>query len=121
MTLQWNSTSSAGSVWRSRFAFTNKDDGTRIDLTGLTWEFVVRRSPTETGQPLISVTTTPGAQGSIVVDLATSTLTVTLTPAATGPLGKGDYWLALWSDPTDTSGRLCWVNGIFTSALVSLP
>lgn len=122
MTLQWNTTSGAGSVWRRAFTFTNEDDGTLIDLTGLAWEFVVRKSATDTSDPpLVKVTLTPGAQGQIIVDLPTATVTVSLTPAATAPLGKGARPLALWSDPDDPDNRLCWVEGVFNTVLVAVP
>lgn len=123
MTLQWNTDAAAGSLWRRQFTFyVNGDGGPLIDLTGLTWEFVVRPNTTDTTSPaLISVTTTPSAQGSITVDLPTSTLTVTLTPAATAPLKKTGYFLALWSAPADTSTRTLWVSGAFNAFLAPLP
>ncbi|MBM9509979.1 hypothetical protein [Actinacidiphila acididurans] len=121
MTLQWNTDAPAGSQWQRQFTLTNAD-GSLIDLTGLAWEFVVRPSVTDITSPaLISVTTTPGAQGSITVDLPTSTLTVTLTPAATAVLKKGFYPLALWSAPTDASTRTAWVTGMFNSFPAALP
>lgn len=123
MTLQWNTDAAAGSLWQRQFTFyVNGDGGPLIDLTGLTWEFVIRPDVTDTTSPaLISVTTTPSAQGSITVDLPRSTLTVTLTPAATALLKKGAYPLALWSAPADTSTRTLWVSGMFNSVLAALP
>lgn len=122
MTQQWNDSAFIASLWRRAFTFTDDATGAFIDLTGLTWEFVVRPSATDTTSPaLVSVTTTPGAQGSITVDLATSTLTVTLTPAATAVLKKGSYALALWSQPADTSARTTWVAGFLTAYLVAQP
>lgn len=121
MTFQWNTNTAVGSLWREDFILTDEDDNP-LDLTGLDWEFVIRPSATDdTAPPLVAVTTVPGPQGSITVDLPTATVTVTLTPAATAPLGKGARPHALWSDPTDPDGRICWVHGIFYSVLVATP
>lgn len=120
MTLQWNTDGGTGTLWRRSFRFSA--DGVLIDLTGLTWQFVIRTSVIDKTSPaLISVTQTPNAQGSITVDLPTSVVTVTLTGVATALLTKGDRPLALWSNPTDPSGRILWVEGIFNAIPVATP
>lgn len=101
--------------------FTFKNDGNLLDLTGLTWEFVIRPTVTDTAAtPLVKVTTTVTAQGQIVVDLPTATVTVTLNPAATTLLGRGARPHALWSNPGTTT-EVCWLAGNFNSQLVAAP
>jgi hypothetical protein len=116
--MQWNTTTAAGSLWVQTFTFLNAD-GTRTDLTGLSWEFVIRPGVTDsTSPPLVKVTTTAGVQGGIVVDIDAATVTVTLTPAATTALANGARRHALWSQP-GTADATCWVAGTFNSVLVA--
>lgn len=116
--MQWNTATAAGSLWVQTFTLLN-GDGTRIDLTGLGWEFVIRPGVTDAADPpLVKVTTAPGSQGGIVVDVDAATVTVTLTPEATVLLGKGARPHALWSQP-GTANSICWVNGTFNSSLVA--
>lgn len=113
--MQWNTATAAGPQWAQTFGF----PGT--DITGLVWEFVVRPDTSDTAQPpLVKVTETPGAQGQINVDTVASTVQVVLTPAATGPLGKGARPHALYSNPS-TSTEVCWVAGTFNTTLVAAP
>lgn len=119
MTEQTNLNAVAGSQWGRSFTFYN--NGVLIDLTGLTWEFTIRRSVTDAGTPLVAVTVTPGAQGSITVDLPSSTLVVSLTPAATALLGKSACAHGLWSNPTDAATKKIWVLGVFNTALAATP
>lgn len=109
--------SAAGSVWRQTFTIT--DEGGPVNLTGLTWEFVIRPNTSDVTVPaLVTVTTTPSAQGQIDVTPLTGTVTVTLTPAATALLGKGARPHALWSDPGTTT-QTCWVEGVYNTQLVA--
>lgn len=110
-------TAATGSLWRQTFTIT--DAAGAVDLTGLTWEFVIRPNVTDATIPaLVAVTTTPSTQGQIDVTPLTGTVTVTLTPAATLLLGKGSRPHALWSQPGSTS-QTCWVEGTFNSQLVA--
>jgi len=107
----------AGSTWRQTYTIT--DQGGPVDLTGLTWEFVIRPNITDATSPaLVSVTTTASPQGQITVTPLTGTVTVTLTPAATALLGKGSRPHALWSNP-DTDTAICWAEGAFNTQLVA--
>lgn len=116
--MQWNTATAASSLWAQTFTFLN-GDGTLMDLTGLGWEFVIRPGVTDAADPpLVKVTTAPGDQGGIVVDLDAATVTVTITPAATALLGKGARPHALWSQP-GTAAATCWITGTFNSALVA--
>lgn len=118
--MQWNTATAAGAQWVQTFTLLD-GEGTRMDLTGLVWGFVIRPGVTDiTAPPLVEVTTTPGAQGSISVDLTAATVTVTLTPAATTLLGKGARPHALWSQP-GTAAATCWVAGTFNTQLVAAP
>lgn len=112
--------SAAGSQWQQTFTLTDST-GAPINLTGLTWEFVVRPSAADaTEPPLVSVTTTASTQGQITVTPLTGTVTVTLTPAATTTLGKGLRPYGLWSDPATTTAT-CWVQGTYNTTLVASP
>jgi hypothetical protein len=116
--MQWNTFTAAGSQWVQSFTLKN-GDGTLVNLTGMTWEFVIRSNVTDaTVPPLVKVTTTATAQGQIAVDIPTATVTVTLTPAATTLLGKGARPHALWANPGLTTAT-CWVEGTFNSSLVA--
>lgn len=118
MTTQANAVAFAGSQWREIYTFTN--NGVAIDLTGLTWKFVIRPNVTDTTSPaLVAVTTTANAQGQIVVTPVAGIVTVTLTPATITMLGKGARPYALRSDPGLTTETL-WVEGTFNSQLAAI-
>jgi len=117
---QVNFATAAGSVWQQTFTLTDAS-GVAINLTGLTWEFVIRPNVTDATAPaLVQVTTTATAQGQITVVPLTGTVTVTLTPAATALLGQNTRPHALWSNP-GTATATCWTEGRFNTALVSQP
>jgi len=117
---QWNASSPAGSQWSQAFTLQN-DDGTPVNVTGWTWEFVIRPTVADMTSPaLVQVTTTVNAQGYITVDTVTATVMVVLNPAATTLLGKGARPYALWSQP-GTSLALAWVEGVFNSQLIANP
>jgi hypothetical protein len=116
--MQWNTSTAAGSQWVQTFTLKN-GDGSLVNLTGLTWEFVIRPTVTDLAvTPLVKVTTTATSQGQIVVDTVAATVTVTLTPAATALLGKGARPFALWANPGTTTA-VCWLEGTFNSSLVA--
>lgn len=115
---QWNAFTPAGSQWIQAFTLQN-DDGTPVNVTGWTWEFVIREHVTDATSPaLVQVTTTPSSQGYITVDTVTGTVTVVLNPAATALLSKGARPYTLWSNPGTTTA-LAWVDGTFNSQLVA--
>lgn len=117
---QWNTSTPAGSQWVQTFQLQN-DDGTPVNITGWTWELVIRPNVTDTATPaLVQVTTTVSAQGYITTNTATGTVTVVLNPAATSLLGKGARPHALWSQP-GTTQAVAWVEGVFNSQLVAIP
>lgn len=112
---QVNFTTASGSQWAQTFQFTG------VDLTGLSWEFVIRPTVTDVAQPpLIKVTTTVSSQGQITVDLTAKTVQVVLTPAATTLLGKAANPYALWSNPGTTTATT-WCEGVFNTTLVPAP
>lgn len=114
---QINFAAAAGSQWQQTFTITDST-GAAVDLTGLTWEFVIRPTATDTTSPaLVQITTTSGSQGQITVTPLTGVVTVTLTPAATSPLSKGARPYALWSNPGTTTAT-CWVEGVFNTSLI---
>jgi hypothetical protein len=92
-----------------------------VNVTGWTWEFVIRPTVSDTASPaLVQVTTTVSAQGYITVNTVTATVMVVLNPAATSLLGKGARPYALWSNPGTTTAT-AWVDGVFNSQLVASP
>jgi outer membrane protein assembly factor BamB len=108
-----------GSQWAQGYTFYN-DDGTLMSLTGKTFEFVVRPNTSDTTEPAqISVSsTTANSQGYITVTLATSSILVVLSPAATNLLGASNRPYALWMDPGQTDATAM-VVGIMNSQLVA--
>lgn len=114
-----NLSAAQGSQWTSPFVLQNMD-GTPLNITGKTFEFAIRRTVTDTGTPLVLVSSdTTTASGTITVDVPTATVTVLLTPAATGSLvhGGGDY--ALWMNPGLTDATAMSVGVFFCSRVVA--
>lgn len=115
---QWNASSPAGSQWAQNFQLQN-DDGTPVNVSGWTWEFIIRPNVTDATSPaLVQVTTSATAQGYITIDAVTATVTVVLAPAATVLLGKGARPYTLWSNP-GTTQAVAWVDGTFNTQLVA--
>jgi hypothetical protein len=120
VTTQANTVAFASSQWRETYTITDKPNGQPIDLTGLTWTFVIRPNVTDTTVPaLVLVTTTPSMQGQIDVTPLQGIVTVTLTPAVITLLGKGARPYALRSNTGLTTETL-WVEGVFNSQLAAL-
>lgn len=112
---QTNFATASGSQWAQTFQFVG------VNLTGLSWEFVIRPTAADVAQPpLVKVTTTVATQGQITVDTVAKTVQVVLTPAATTLLGKGARAYALWSNPGTTTATT-WCEGVFNSSLVPAP
>lgn len=115
----WNTSGVAGSQWVQTFTLSN--NGIPIDLTGWTWEFVIRSDVTDqSATPLVKVTMTGTSQGQITVVPTAGTVTVTLTPAATAALGAGFKAHALYANPGTTT-QACWVAGIFNAQAAATP
>lgn len=111
--IPWSLTMNAGSLLERTFTFTLPLTAAPYPLTGITaWEYVCRVTATDTGTPLISITTTTVTPGVIAVT-ATSSLSqvlLTINPVATVSLTPQQYYHALWSSPGTTSA-FCWVSG----------
>ena len=111
---QKNFTTAAGPVWRVTFTIP-------ADITGMAWEFVIRINAEDQSEPpLVRVTETSSTQGQIAANVTASTVQVTLTPAATRPLGKGIWAHALYSD-ANTDNEIGWVAGTFTTQAIAAP
>ena len=109
----WTLTMPAGSLTQWNVQFTIPTTGAPYPISS-NWEYVVRPTPTDTSTPLIKVTTTPNAQGSLTVT-TTATLAqvqLSLTPAATASLAPGEYSQTLWSD-VGTTSAFTWLTGAF--------
>ncbi|MFE3577858.1 hypothetical protein [Streptomyces vinaceus] len=116
--LRWRTATVAGAQWSATFTLLD-DDGTPMDITAKTFEFVIRPDAADaTMPPLIKVTATATAQGYLVVDAIAATVQVVLTSAATTLLGTGCRPFALWMDPGQ-SDQTCLVEGPFYSRLVT--
>ena len=110
----WTLELAAGSSIQITFTFTTGAPGgvTPYPITGATWEYVVRPSATDSGDPTFSVTTSSSASG-VIVATATSVLSqivLTLNPAATASLTPGGYSHALWQNPGETTA-FTWMTG----------
>ncbi|WP_327066884.1 hypothetical protein [Kitasatospora sp. NBC_01302] len=116
---QLNTTSASGSQWVTSYQLQN-DDGTLMNITGKTFEFVIRPTTSDATEPaLVSVNSTAAnAQGYITVTPATSTLLVVLSPTATALIGQSAYPYSLWMDP-GLSDATDLVTGTFYNALVA--
>lgn len=122
MSSQFNWTVNTGGVNTAVFTFQNAD-GSLYNITGLTWEYVVRRDASDPiTTAVIEVTQTPNSQGAVTVNTGASTVTVTLYPTATVNLAaRTVYDHSLWSDPGDTVNATVWASGGFITNQVAQP
>lgn len=90
--------SSQGSLWSAVFTLQN-DDGTPMDITGKSFEFVARPAVTNRSTPpKVQVSNTASTvQGTITVNLVASTVEVIVTASANTGWTGGVY--TLWMDP----------------------
>jgi hypothetical protein len=99
-----------GSLQEWLFTFTYPSTGALYNISTASFEYVVRATSTSTGSSLISVTATPNSQGVLTVTTATSTVLLTLYPAATQSLAAGNYAHSLWMNP-GTASAYTWLSG----------
>ena len=111
----------AGSQWTCGYQLQN-DNGTLLDPTGATFEFVLRPTASDITAPaLVSVNSTAATtQGYITVTVATATLIVVLSPTATALLGQSTLPYSLWMNP-GTPSATDFVAGTSFCVLVPLP
>ena len=111
----------AGSQWTCSYQLQN-DDGTLFNITGMTFAFSIRPTASDVTAPaLVTVNSTAAsAQGYITVTVATATLLVVLSPAATALLGQNAFPYSLWMNPGTTSATDL-VAGTSFCVLVPLP
>lgn len=115
--LRWRTAVAAGAQWSATFTLLD-DDGTPMDISGKTFEFVIRPNAADvTAPPLVTVTTAATAQGYLTVNTVAATVQVVLAPAATTLLGIGCRPFALWMNP-GLPDQTCIVEGPFYSRLV---
>lgn len=95
--------------------------GAPYPVNGATWEYVVR-PVNDLGPALMTITTTPNADGSLTVTSTgqLSQVTLALNPAATAGLATGSYSHALWMNPGTASAYL-WLTGSLQVKLVPQP
>lgn len=116
---QVQAAAAAGSQWVQSYTLQN-DDGTLMNITGKSFEFVIRATVADSSpSPLVKVNSTAAtAQGAVTVTAASSTLQVVLSPAATALLGQGARPYTLWMDPGQPDATAL-VVGTFFSNLVA--
>lgn len=108
----WNLTMPAGSLQEWLFTFTIPSTGAPYPISGATWEYVARVTATDTGAPLIGITTSSGAQGQLVVTqtATVSSVQINFTRDATATLAPQEYAHALWMNP-GTEDQFTWFTG----------
>lgn len=111
----------AGSQWTRSYQLQN-DDGSLFNLVGMTFGMVIRPSASDVTAPALVTVNSSAAttQGYITVTVATATLLVVLSPAATALLGQNAYPYSLWMNPGTTSATDL-VTGTSFCVLVPLP
>lgn len=116
---QVQATAASGSQWVETYVLQN-DDGTLMNITGKTFEFVIRPNASDHTVPaLVAVNSTSStAQGYITVTTASSTVQVVLSPTVTTLLGQGARPYTLWMDP-GLPDATALVAGMFFSNLVA--
>jgi hypothetical protein len=117
----YNTIGYPGSLWAATFQFLNSD-GSLMNITGKTFEWVLRTSTQAVGTPTLAVTsTTPTTNGSIVITTSTSSILVTLTPTGTALLAPNTTYAAtLWMNPTLTDATVM-TNGVFNTLAAAAP
>lgn len=110
----------ADSQWSAVFTV-NNDDGTLTDLTNKTFEMVIRDRLGGAGTVLTSVDSiTSTADGTIIVNLITSSFEVILTPAAVNTVTNGGAPYTVWMDP-NLSDATALVTGTIYVNPVAIP
>jgi hypothetical protein len=116
----YNTIGYPGSLWAATFQFLNSD-GSLMNITGKTFEYVLRVSTSSTATATLSVSTTTTDNGSITVTTATSSILVTITPTGTSLLAQNtSYAATLWMDP-NLSDATVMANGAFTTSGAAAP
>jgi len=99
----WNLRMPAGSAQQWAFTLTTQTPAGYFPypITGATWEYVARVSPTDTSVPLLYVTTTITAAGEITTTTSAilSQVTLSISATATGALTPGTYYHCMWMNP----------------------
>ena len=111
----WTLQMAAGSVQDYTFTFESPGQfsTTPYPISGATWEYVVRATPTAGGTAVISLTTSPNTQGflSVTATASLSQVLMTLYPSATASLAPATYYHALWQNPSSGSAYT-WFTGL---------
>lgn len=115
-TQPWSLKMDQGTEQQWLFTFTTGAPGgvTPWPISGYTFEYVARTSSADlTVPPLIKITTSPSSAGLLTVtsNSATSSVQLTMYPAATVSLTPGVFYHALWQNAGTTSA-LTIFNGL---------
>jgi hypothetical protein len=118
----WSLTMPLGSLQQWTFTFTTINAVTGqsqpYPISGATWEYSARLNATDTGTPLIELTTNATSQGVLVVTstAALSQVQLNIYPAATQGLAPATYSHTLWMDPGTSSGFAWWQGPLIIQA-----
>lgn len=101
-----------GSQWTATFQFFQSDGQTLLNISGNTYQVVVRTTTENTGTPIFSVASSGStAYGSITITTGTSSILVTFTPTATALLPPSEsYAITFWANP-DTATAQVFASG----------
>jgi hypothetical protein len=108
----------AGALQQWALTLTSPVTGQPYSISGATWEYAVRTSPSASGPPLIEITTNPTADGAITVTSSAtlSQAVLNIYPAATTVL-SGTYYHALWLNPGTESALPLFTGSLIISAV----
>lgn len=110
LTLPWDLKLPRGGQQSVKFALKEANGITPFPIIGKSFKYTVRANAADTGAPLIGITAAQTSQGQLSVDVAKSTVTLSLLSAATVDLTPGVYYHAFWMDPLQTT-QFNWFSG----------
>lgn len=108
-----------GARWNATGTVYN-DDGTLANLTGKTFELVLRDELGTNGVVVASITTTGNTYGQLVVDTTASTVQIVLNPNAVAAILHGQAYYTLWMDPNLPDAEPL-ASGIFQTQTIAQP
>lgn len=120
--LSWTTSEPQGSQWFTTFTLQN-DDGTPMDITGKTFELVIRGDPKSLVSPIFAKidSVAPNAQGFITVDVPGASLQAVLNSSTTAAMTSGyTYALALWMDPVLSDATALIVGQFYCQAVAAV-
>jgi hypothetical protein len=117
----YNTIGYPGSQWAATFQFLNSD-GSLMNITGKTFEYVLRISSSISGAPALYISSSASsANGSITITTGTSSILAVITPTGMNTLEPNTIYAAtLWMDPGNTDATVM-ANGSFNVQTAAAP